>query len=180
MQKLIKLSEDHYVVIDRSVAVKDVGTYVFDDDYEPPVIYKTCEKFFDIGKTAYKITHSFGKELEGVENRLLSEAQEIEYGYNVEDVALNLLNDSSLKSTDGTYKSFHEQAEAFMEGVRRAHKELTKDKSFVVEDLRRAIVKARVRVNKISPKYSIDEIIQSLLPPIEWQIEFINDKIVKF
>lgn len=87
--KLIKISEEHYIVVVVSAQVKDIGVYVYDDDYQSPLIYQTCEEFFRVGKQGYKITHSFGKELDGVENRPLSESQEIEYGYNIEEMAIN-------------------------------------------------------------------------------------------
>lgn len=176
MQKLIKISEDHYIVIGK-LETEEIGVFVYDNDYEPPIIYKTCEEFFTVGKQSYRITHSFGKELEGVENRPLSEAQEIEYGYSVEKIASKFI-----EKEGSIYKDAVVGKSKWIEGF-NAHKKLVKNKLFSIGDMKKAIQKAQilnVNYGEVEGcKYTIKEIIQSLLPPIEWEVKFVNDKMVK-
>lgn len=54
--KLIRINDDHYIIVDG--ISKEIGEYVYDDDYDKPLIYKTDKEFFDIGKEAFVITHS--------------------------------------------------------------------------------------------------------------------------
>lgn len=168
MPKLIKLSKYHYVAVDDS-EIKEVGMFVYDNDYDSPIIYKTCEKFFEIGKEALKITHSFGKELEGVENRALSEAQEIEYGYSLQSKIAKHLEDNHI-----------EASQKRVQVVMSLIQELVKDKLFTFEDIKRAIhFGVSFKDDFVAGNKKVNEIIQSLLPPTEWEVEFINDKMVK-
>jgi hypothetical protein len=54
--ELIRINDDHYIIVDG--ISKEIGEYVYDDDYDKPLIYKTDKDFFDIGKEAFVITHS--------------------------------------------------------------------------------------------------------------------------
>lgn len=54
--ELIRINDDHYIIVDG--ISKETGEYVYDDDYDKPLIYKTDKEFFDIGKEAFVITHS--------------------------------------------------------------------------------------------------------------------------
>lgn len=54
--ELIRINDDHYIIVDG--ISKEIGEYVFDDDYDKPLIYKTDKEFFDKGKEAFVITHS--------------------------------------------------------------------------------------------------------------------------
>ncbi len=57
--KLIKLNEEDYIIVDDLVTdVKDLDVWVYDDDYDEPLIYKTDEDFFKAGKSAWRITYS--------------------------------------------------------------------------------------------------------------------------
>lgn len=54
--ELIRINDDQYIIIDG--ISKEIGEYIYDDDYDKPLIYKTDKEFFDIGKEAFVITHS--------------------------------------------------------------------------------------------------------------------------
>jgi hypothetical protein len=189
--KLIKLNENHYIIVDDS-EIKE------GDWYWTPIkrSIEQCVKKLLIIKGGqndveqFKITHStqpleykYGSQKQGfnmgamsgdvelvfdkIKEIKLSEVQELIYGYSVEKMA-----DSYRRQIDGEEKLsvlFIEKL-AYIEGF-KAHQKLVKDKLFTVEDMRRAIVQARVRIDGVSPKYTRDEIIQSLLPK-EWDIEF--------
>lgn len=178
MKRLIKLSEDHYIVVEDS-ELKEVGIFVYDDDYEPPIIYKTCEKFFEIGKEGLKITHSFGKELEGVETRDLSEAKEIEYGYNLDKMVENYKNKKGLIPTTEL------EDEIFKLGYKdgfNAHKELTKDKVFTLQDLKEAFYQGHavgVYLMDHKTKEEFEKFVESKKTPNEWEVDIIDGEIIK-
>lgn len=52
--------------------------------------------------------------------------------------------------------------------------EVDVEKKYTEEDIRKAILMARVRIENVSPKYSIDEIFLSLQPKTEWEVEIID------
>lgn len=54
--ELIRINDDHYIIVDG--ISKEIGEYIYDDDYDKPLIYKTDKEFFDVGKEAFVITHS--------------------------------------------------------------------------------------------------------------------------
>ena len=59
MYRLIKLSTHHYIIVEKKpVEEGEVGVYVYDTDYTPPITYRTDSQFFEIGKQAFKVTHS--------------------------------------------------------------------------------------------------------------------------
>jgi hypothetical protein len=87
MNKLIKLNESHYIVVDDSEIKEDQCYVGWETNYatEPKnrwVIYYKNTKCN--GNPHYKVTHSFGKHLEGVDNRPLSEVKELINGYSVQ------------------------------------------------------------------------------------------------
>ena len=78
-QKLIKLSESHYIVVDDS-EIKH-GEWCLDVESNEFYVSKGN---VPSNKYVLKITHSFGKHLEGVENRPLSEVEELIYNQTIE------------------------------------------------------------------------------------------------
>ena len=189
MQKLIKLLESHYIVIDDS-EIKEDDLFLHNN-----IIYKCHEinlkgvRALKGGKEYYfktgvnKITHSTQplEEIEGSEvwenNECLgpdyafqeikflslSEVEELIYGYNLEEMAM----DSSFEHGESSEGAYH----GFIEGF-NTHKELVKDKLFTIEDIRKACDLYR------SGK-TIDIIIQLLLPKTEWDITFDEQSKIK-
>jgi hypothetical protein len=84
MQKLIKLSDTHYIVVDDS-EIKD-GDYVLLDNGKIEVWkYQVYRHYHDL--VVFKITHSFGVNLKGVINKPISEVEELIYGHSVVKLA---------------------------------------------------------------------------------------------
>lgn len=202
MNKLIKLSEDHYVVVDDS----EIN---FGDYHVAINIVKTCgdkalaytdneqlKAISEIGG-AMKVTHStqpldtiilknrngsqsVGNYYGSIGPISLSEIEELIYGYRVEKMAKEECeyNQDSLRQYDTKFIEFYK------EGF-NAHKELTKDKLFTVEDMIYAYTEG---TNAGSLYQSIadedfgeadefsdqefEKFKKSLLPKIEWDVKF--------
>lgn len=143
-QKLIKLSDTHYIIVDDS-EIKSKDKFY---DFTLKIIN---EAWLDFGKhiTCKKITHStqplepymemadysisktFGK----IKQLSLSEVEEAINGYSVEKIAENLIQFKQ----DGSYQTMridmnYEKRKGFIEGF-KTHQELVKDKLFTGEDL---------------------------------------------
>lgn len=143
MQKLIKLSEIHYIVVDDS-EIKEGDWY-----YNNKVLFLS-DQVFDDGnnpnqnKANKKITHST-QPLEskfssiiyrGYDHISLSEVEEAINGYSVEKLAESANGYSVYGMPIGEkYLAFNE---GYQSGF-NAHKELVKDKLFTEQDLREAI-----------------------------------------
>lgn len=81
--ELIRINDDHYIIVDG--ISKEVGEYVYNDDYDKPLIYKTDKEFFDIGKEVFVITHS----TEPLEDGVFDKIQPI----SIQDVVNAFLNE---------------------------------------------------------------------------------------
>ena len=121
---------------------------------------------------------------------ILNVKEMIDYSYNgytPMQLARQSAVDNNYDIEDDVYKH------GFVEGF-KAHQELVKDKLFTTEDIRKAIkmaweadsIDGTVDLNVVlhygnnndlRTKWSEEEIIQSLLPKTEWDIEFIDGKI---
>lgn len=186
MKKLIKLSDTHYIIVDDS-EIKEGGIFIHPD--------KTIERASrDLdGRGLNKITYST-QPLENIVTEdsfksynfiSLSEVEEVIYGYSLE------------KMVEEKYSynlSSNARKKGFIEGF-KAHQELVKDKLFTIEDIKKAIkmaweadsIDGIVDLNivlhygnndDLRTKWSEEEIIQSLLPKTEWDIEISeNNKI---
>lgn len=161
--KLIKISENYYIVVDDS-EIKDC------------YYYNLLDKVIRFGNNLnhpyhYKITHST-EPLEGVESISLSEVKEAISGYSVEKMANELIL-TRFNETDGYHKLVF--VEAYVKGF-KAHQELVKDKLFTIEDMQKAYTHG-VAVGNVDVKPDFNSFIQSLLPKTEWEIEFVDSKI---
>jgi hypothetical protein len=188
MNKLIKLSETHYIIIDDSQIKKD-DWCLLDNNVGMSTGYQILKclearpkhgeyDFQDNSGLFYtgrckKITHSTRPEsigtgwMQTVSPLLLSEVEEVIREYSTYEL---------FKKVDGSCDKGEYEHWLFEQGF-KAHQELVKDKLFTLEDIRRAILQGRVREGKVTPKYTIEEIIQSLLPKTEWEIIFNEGKI---
>jgi hypothetical protein len=163
MNKLIKINENHYIICDDSEINEDQCYVGWETNYatEPKnrwVIYYKSAKCN--GNPHYKVTHSFGKHLEGVDNRPLSEVEELINGYSVQTMAKQQTIVDEFNSEKSYVNGFN------------AHKELVKDKLFTAKDMRKAL---ELGLSLIDGNVHNDEhfqsLIQSLLPK-EWSVKF--------
>ena len=190
MQKLIKLNDQHYIIVNDS-EIKE-GDWVC--NIQKPYI-KQCQ---DIDVDYYnkrndvfkKITHStepleykYGSQKHGFNMGVmssdiklvydqikpldLSEVEEAINGYSVENAAYHFC-DNVVHPKDETQSLYF----AFCTGF-KAHQELVKDKLFTVEDMRKAMweVDRLKTTNLTTENFSklVDKYIQSLLPKTEWE-----------
>lgn len=160
--KLIKLSEDHFIVVDDSDKLMKGGPCLVDggkgrvgiDSYQTNVSYTV---------KPLKITYST-KPLEGVSTLDLSQVKELIGEVDVEKKAKD-----DCYNRHETYNS--EYIHAYIKGYSQRVEE-TKDKRFTEEDLRVIIAKART-----FPQRTGTELIQSLQPKTEWEVEFVDGKL---
>lgn len=179
-QKLIKLSDTHYIVVDDSeINVNDFIT----DKYK---VWQWKDNSSLLGRK--KVTHSTqplekreGHVTKGggipifdkIKEITLSEIEEIIYGFSVEKMA------------EPIKKEFGEDCEYwYYEKGFKAHQELVKDKLFTIEDLRKAYSAGLYNTDRkgftlYEPSKHFDEIIQPFLPKTEWEIEFNENGIIK-
>lgn len=184
--KLIEIKKNHYIIVDGLInEEKDLDIWVYDDDYDEPLIYKTDEDFFKAGKSAWKITHS-NNPLEKIvtENSFKTyefiSTQEIEetiFGYSLEKIANESFENMGYHSTVTPYEE-----KQFKLGYKlgfNAHEEFTKDKLFSLEDM------INFAVNCFNDNYDEDISfdkrvkinIEYLKPKTEWIVEFIEGKL---
>lgn len=180
MNTLIKLSNTHYIIVDDS-EIKSNSFYV-----NNKVIFLS-DSVYNEGNNPnnsnpkvtdynYKITHSTQPlDREGtfinVKEISLIEVDKLINGYSVDEMALQYVIDESYLPT---YKEECERA--FINGF-NTHKELTKDKLFTIEDMKKAFetgcaytLGSYKDFQQIHPNKT--EFIQSILPKTEWNVEF--------
>ena len=195
--KLIKLAEDHYIIVDDSEPQEGdfvkcgliIGRYKRDVDNDTFDIL--CEgKVYPFGLLSdlQKVTHST-KPLELVKDPLLtlgsplgfnklkhlplSEVEEAINGYSVEEMAEKSI-DVAMSLNSALSRTLFMLI--YKDGF-KAHKEHTKDKLFTADDIRKAIELSRNVYTKGRDYWSltVEEIIQSLLPT-EWEVEFDDNR----
>jgi hypothetical protein len=184
MQRLIKLSDTHYIVVDDS-EIKE-GDYYWNKHIpdeikfkkEKGVLFNHCKKITHSTEPLELSTSHIntGKyHFDKIKPISLSEVEELINGYSVEKMALNSFGHKPSKDdTDILLSLGKGYVGGYHQGF-KAHQELVKDKLLVnIQDLRKVILQARIREGE-QPKYSFDEIIQSLLPKTEWDCE-INEQ----
>jgi hypothetical protein len=181
---LIKLSEQHYIVVDDSVIeegdlvlnpLDEIQTYFKDYNFveSKKITHSTqpLEEDVTFVNNIPKIKLGFVK----INPLSLSEVEEAIYGYNIGKLA----ELHTVKMLDN-YKSSNKNS--FIEGF-KAHQELMKDKLFTVEDMKKAI---QFGIDKFHYGLShetnrkqnmINGFIQSLLPKTEWEVAFKNSKL---
>ena len=170
--KLIKLLDDHYIVVDGSEIKEGDSCY----DYYTKSIQQSIPNVNDGNAEEYfkKITHSnkplgFLQE-EGfttsnlkpdwstVKELPLSEVEEAINGYSTYEL---------FKKIDGTCEKDQYEHWLFKEGF-KAHQELTKDKLFTIEDMREAFFDMQYPHSEIDFQY----LLARRGYKTEWDIEF--------
>ncbi|XAI97336.1 hypothetical protein [Leptolyngbya phage Lbo-JY46] len=187
MKKLIKLSDEHYIIVDDS-EIKE-GDYYLDNSVLKDKIYQMkYSKWGEEGQgNCKKITHStqplgFLQE-EGitttnlkhdwvnVKQLSLLEVEEAIYGYSVVKMAEEAADDMEYDYDSPYGNGSNDFIDGYIKGF-KAHKELVKDKLFLThKNLFEFLYFARTH-SQYSDKAIVEEFIQSLLPKTEWEIEF--------
>lgn len=191
-QRLIELSDSHYIVVDDS-EIKE-GDYKY--HHVKGIIKAT---FSGAYTNEFKITHStpiggFSAMLiAGVKELSLSEVEEVINGYSVEKMTF-LKFPKNERTTWGKSYSYdnEKKREGYVEGF-NAHKELVKDKLFTIEDLRAAFAagdagRGGYTYNRVRNFDGFDEYITKKLgyfwdsekgyilhPKTEWSVEVTLD-----
>ena len=183
--KLIKLNEEHYIIVDNS-EIKE-GDFMYDIDGDIGIAIGKDKSQWEGNR---KITHSFGKEINGVINKPLSEIEELLFGYNVEELV-----EKDIKSVWSSYgkpngimsepRNLNRgHQESWLKGF-NAHKELVKARFLSTqlysnENHLEWIYNRLIEVHGENSNYDymieFKKIIQSL-QPTEWDVEFINGKL---
>ncbi len=170
--KLIKINTDHYIVVDDS-EIKE-GDWIIDIKRPlSPRQIKTKHLLEDLFDSEKKITHStLPLDSVAIENSERS-YKLIPLAY-IKVVVSEVDIDKKAKE-EGGYDVFRDRI-IYSHGYNQALED-NKEKKYTEEDIRKAILMARVRIENVSPKYSIDEIIQAIKPKTEWEVEIIDDKL---
>lgn len=167
MKKLIKLNDQHYIIVDDSEIKKD--DYVFQQNFEKTnnLIIK-IENEFEAGiandkESSFikrKITHST-QLLENVQTIFLSEIEEVINRYPTYEL---------FKKVDGTCEKGEYEHWLFEKGF-KAHQELVKDKMIVNDSQMMDIMDICVRNRGLFRGEILLKIKEYLLPKTEWDIE---------
>ena len=205
-QKLIKLSDTHYIVVDDSeIKEEDYKSYFFHPkegivfiDYIKGQSCLCNEKMIDFFKgSLQKITHSThclkcgsydfnsigdfnntsyqcndcDNKWKNIKPLSLSEVEEAIYGYDLTNLSIKATKEQKFAN------GLHEEvvAQIYYRRGFNAHKELVKDKLFTIEDIINVIRMAReCDYDELGVDFDRQEeqIIQSLLPKTEWEVEF--------
>lgn len=177
MQKMIKLSDTHYIIMDDSEVWPNNWVYSY---VTKSIVQFTDPRHFSEG-TYKKITHStqpLDYDIDGgyypmsVTALSLSEVEEAIYGFSVEKMALEYRNKQG--------KAIQVSREAGYIAGFKAHQELVKDKLFTEIDKQIADFKhdlrestsTYVKQNCEGALFGLKRLKQSLLPKTEWDIEF--------
>lgn len=177
--KLIKINEEHYIIVDGFEVKK--GDFMYDIDGDIGIAIGKDKSQWEGNM---KITHStqlidgdeVGACFTKIKQLSLSEVKEL-FGYSVEKLVDESFENMGYHSTVTPYEE-----DQFKLGYKlgfSAHKELTKDKLFTLEDM------INFAVNCFNDNYDEDISfykrvkinIEYLKPKTEWEVEFINGKL---
>jgi hypothetical protein len=190
--KLIKLTEEHYVIVDDSEInskdyillisdsligkINDIVKVVSSKEYRTDFIkadgkehWIACDVNYNRESRGKKITHSFGKELDGVINKPLSEIEELLYGYSVEKMA----SDFSTYEINNGCENYHDLQYGYACGI-RAHQELVKDKHILTKEQLRFLYDTAIHstIGNLSHEDEFNKVLAFLTKPkTEWDIE---------
>ena len=167
--KLIKLTDDHYVIVDENAEIKEGDWYL---GLHNKVIRATDGKYYVAnavrlsGKPVYKITHSTDININELYYISLQEVKELLGEVDVE----KKYNETWLAKYQ-PYDS--KEGIAFKTGYNQAIED-NKEKKYTEEDMRKAIAVGYdwCHQKHIPTNWMIDNFIQSLQPKTEWNVEF--------
>ena len=178
--KMKKLSDDHYIVMDDSdIKIGDVvAERLLTGKYE----LFTIQTLNDIDEqTQIKITHSTQPEffgtgwMQSIQPLFLSEVKEL---LGVVDIEKKVLEYNRKKFVS----EFNPKKDQFAAGIIVGWKQAledNKDRKYTEEDMRKAMRFGSMR-NKLTIselESSFQQLIQSLQPKTEWNVEIVEDKL---
>lgn len=171
--KLIKLSEEHYIVVDDS-EIKE-GDWMIRNGEQPKLV--TPNFWWDFGVPYKKITHSTipkGQMLmEGLKRLSIQEVKELLGEVDVEKKA-------NEEYKDNLHNPFFTAAPmGYIKGYNQALED-NKEKKWTDDDIVKAIEMARISsVNSLRTLYHYNEqeVFKSLQPKIEWEVEITDGKL---
>ena len=188
MQKLIKLSDTHYIIVDdseiqegnkpcycyNSIKATWDNDIIFYQGTMPMYHYKGFKKITHstqplgtlLNASSHKQMHVIEREIKLIP---LSEVEETVCGYSVEKMAIKKYGiKNPLNDEDERYYNSHGVAiaEGYVSGF-KAHQELVKDKLFTVEQ-----IKKYHNIMCLAGNVKGEEYLRSLLPKTEWDVEF--------
>lgn len=182
MEKLIKLSSTHYIVVDDS-EIKEKDWFYFKIDNIVDIVQ--VESKFHLEKIKKhkenkKVTHSTQPELLGigwmqsVKPLLLSEVEELVNGYSVEKMceveAKRLHSWEKHSDTDIYNQLVYEDAKLIEIGF-KTYQELVKDKVFTIEDIRQILYAFETyEGSKIYVGDVFNDVMKQFIPKTEWDI----------
>lgn len=169
--KLIKIKEDHYVVVDDS-EIKE-GDWIYNPDREPSLLQ--C-----IGKGSIrgwnKITHStqplgIGWQQEVIELSL-QEVKELIGEVDVEKKAREEVERYTISTSSIDLKAKIQRFQGYMKGYNQALED-NKEKKYTEEDMRKAF-----EYGKTLDGYDwFGDLLESLQPKTEWEVCFVDGKL---
>lgn len=198
MNKLIKLSDAHYIVVDDSEIKEDwvvdtndanfifkiTSEYIKDNrhhdwrKYKVKIIYSTqpleilpCRCQYGSIMTSLhpckKECQNPRKDYNKIKRLSLSEVEEAINGYSIHNMAVKYC-DNHYKRQDWEENYYNYEA-----GF-KAHQELVRDKLFTIKDMENMFILGGKHKTQNPDKFleKMKEIIQSLLPKTEWEVEF--------
>ncbi len=184
-QKLIKLSDNDYIIVDDSEIKKGDWYYDTNDKEsllpiyqrsQDPKFYKGCKKITHstqpLSEECKRCTGACEQCVDKTKPLSLSEVEEAIYGYSIEKMADNWFYNEENKNH---YENYNEKP-SWIKGF-KAHQELVKDKLFTIEDMKKIFELGQESVSNVNIPLDFDYNIKSLLPKTEWDIEFVDDKI---
>ena len=161
-QKLIKLSEDHYIIVDDSeIQIGDyLSNIVLNDKFPRQVTKDMFDEGFVIGDK--KITYSTDINVNVLYYIPLSEVQELIYGYSIEKIANNQWGNVHRSGVLGYIEGF------------KAHQELTKNKlDKALELLQYFVIRVEEGSIKSKTTYTMyKEFLNGINFKTEWDVEF--------
>lgn len=189
MNKLIKISDIHYIIVDDS-EIKEgdwIWNELFKNDKDCIVQLQNCSVNFlnEINRLKYskKITHSTQPEtlgvgwMQSIKPLLLSEVEEVINGYSVEKMAESRFGIE--RNEVPHWKEYIDndtlsKIKGYVEGF-EAHQELVKDKLFTIEDVLSFL---DLHTDDAPISYLKREFIKYSQPKTEWNISISeNNKI---
>ena len=186
--KLIRLTNDHYVVVDDSPKGEDfcipIGTKYLDDTFNIREAITENIDYWAARKDYYIITHStqplasmkelIGKGYDTILPINIDEVKDLIGEVDVENKAkYKFPNDTpnGLKIGTSSYKQ-----RGFISGYNQALED--NKKKYTFNQITDAISMAREINGKESYyRYSMEEIVQSVEPKTEWKVEFVDGKL---
>ena len=175
MKKLIKLSTDHYIMVDDS-KIKEGDWHLKNDKLitRSHIIDETCKKITHSTQPIERMNHgnySSNVYLD-IEKLSLQEVKELIGEVDVEKKAEKFIGCEYEDIEDNIDQIGYD---SFIRGYNQALED-NKDKKYTEEDMREALSQAFM-ASQEGYQITSDEIIQSLQPKTEWEVEIVDGKL---